>query len=159
MGKKHFLILFFCMFVDQLHKFYMIDVYNIISKGVVEVTSFYNHVMVWNRGISFGMFQNHEYSNIFFLFFASLVILFILYLINNSKDEIEKIFLSVIVGGALGNIIDRIRFKAVADFFDFHIAGYHWPAFNIADSFVFIGAFGLIGYTLFFGSNENEKSK
>jgi len=68
-------------------------------------------------------------------------------------------FLSVIVGGALGNIIDRIRFKAVADFFDFHIAGYHWPAFNIADSFVFIGAFGLIGYTLFFGSNENEKSK
>lgn len=153
---KYLIISMLCLITDQLHKYYMVDIYNMPAKGKVIVTDFFNHVMVWNRGISFGMMQDAEYSNIFFFFFSSFIIIFIFFLIRSSKIEAEKIFLSIIAGGALGNVFDRVRFGAVADFFDFHYNGYHWPAFNLADSFVFIGAFGMIAYTLLFSKNTDK---
>lgn len=157
MNLRYLLILLLCTLTDQVHKYYMMYVYDIVTRGTVEVTDYLNFVMVWNRGISFGMFQSHEYSNIFFLCFTGFIVLFIMFLIRQSKKPCEKFFLSIIAGGALGNIIDRIRFGAVADFFDFHYAGYHWPAFNFADSFVFIGAFGIIIYTLFYEEKNDKK--
>lgn len=156
MKAKHILIILFCVITDQAYKYYMLDIYNIAEKGKVEISNFFNLVLVWNRGVSFGMFQNNEYSNIFFFCFSSFVVVFILFLIKQSSQNFEKLFLTIIAGGAIGNIIDRIRLGAVADFFDFHYAGFHWPAFNFADSFVFIGAFGLISYTLFYGKKDEK---
>jgi signal peptidase II len=136
----------------------MLDFYNIAEKAPVAVTSFFNHVMVWNRGVSFGMFQQYENSNLFFSIFSTIVILILLFLSARSKDKIESSLLAVIAGGAIGNVIDRLRLGAVADFFDFHYDGYHWPAFNIADSFISVGAVSLIIYSLFFQQHEKQDS-
>jgi signal peptidase II len=150
------IIAVFAMLIDQLHKFYMIEIFDMPSKGTIQVTSFFNLVMVWNKGISFGMFQNFEKSNYFFLGFSSIIVLLIFYMLSKSANKIESVAFGLVIGGALGNIIDRIRYNAVADFFDFHVANKHWPAFNIADSCVFCGAALLIIASLF---NFNKNSK
>ena len=105
----------------------------------IEVTGFFNLVQVWNYGVSFGMFHNLENSQIIFCF-VQLIILLILsfWLFRNEKTHINYA-LALIIGGALGNFVDRAKYGAVADFLDFHSASYHWPAFNLADSAVFLG--------------------
>ncbi len=105
----------------------------------IEIFSFFNLVKVWNRGVSFGMFNQLEHSKIIFSC-IQLAIAFILlfWLYNNQKIHFTYA-LGFVIGGALGNAIDRIQNGAVADFLDFYISSYHWPAFNLADSFVFIG--------------------
>lgn len=143
--------------IDQAQKYYMIAHYGIIEKKRVYVTEFFNFVMVWNKGISFGLFQNYTKSNYFFLAASSSIILLLTYMLNKSRSRFEAASLGLIIGGALGNIIDRIQYGAVADFFDFHIGDYHWPAFNIADSCIFCGAVLLIVYSIFLEKNEKTK--
>ena len=137
---KLFIISSCGIIADQLHKYYMIKHYGIISKSPVEITDFLNLVMVWNRGISFGLFNNITMANYFFIVFSTLVVIFLIFLAYKTKNKFEHISFSLIIGGATGNIIDRINYGAVADFFDFHISDYHWAAFNIADSLFFCGA-------------------
>ncbi|MDX1950206.1 MAG: signal peptidase II [Rickettsiales bacterium] len=149
------IIALFCIFLDQAHKYYMLEIYNMPEKKLVIITSFYNNVMVWNKGISFGLFQEFAKSNYFFLTTSSIIILLLCYFLSKAKTNFEMTGFATIIGGAVGNIIDRLRFGAVADFFDFHYKNYHWPAFNIADSCIFIGACVLIIYSLFF-ENKNE---
>ncbi len=139
-----------CMLVDQIHKFVMLEVYGFEKLAEpLKITEFFNLVMVWNRGISFGMFQGMEYSNYFFMGLTVVIILAIFAMIKYSKHKYEVIAFGMIIGGACGNLIDRIRMGAVADFFDVHYKQHHWPAFNIADSCVFIGAVILIVCSLF----------
>lgn len=131
-------------FLDQLHKWYMIEIVDIANHPPIEVTGFFNLVMVWNRGASFGMGGSAEHA---FWIFSSLTVLIVsvlLWWLRKAPSMLMMLALGLIIGGAIGNLIDRIRFGAVADFFDFHLYGYHWPAFNIADSAVFLGAFMLI---------------
>jgi signal peptidase II len=107
---------------------------------VIEVFHWFNLVPVWNTGISFGMLAGYSdwmpaiISGITII--ISLVLLAWLFV---SVSVITKVALSLILGGAVGNIIDRIRFGAVIDFVDIHIFDFHWPAFNIADSAITIG--------------------
>ena len=105
----------------------------------LKITEFFNLVTVWNNGVSFGMFSNFESAK-FFILTTNLIILAILliWLWRNQTIYLSWA-LGLVIGGALGNIIDRIENGAVADFLDFHYMGYHWPAFNLADSFIFIG--------------------
>lgn len=110
----------------------------------IEVFGFFNLVTVWNTGISFGMFNGLENSQVIFASLqSSIALILLVWLYRNQKVHVAYA-LGLIIGGALGNIIDRILNGAVADFLDFHIAGYHWPAFNLADSFIFIGVAILI---------------
>lgn len=133
----------------------MLETYGMKDNEIIHVTGFFNLVMVWNRGISFGMFQGHEYSNYIFMTTTSLICITLFYFIKKAANLLEAIAFGMIIGGALGNLIDRIRIGAVADFFDFHIGNLHWPAFNIADSCVFLGATILISSTfLQFGKNR-----
>lgn len=120
----------------------------------IEMTSFFNLTMVWNEGVSFGMFQN---GNPWPLTVVSLGIasLFGVWL-TRAKSWVEAITLSLVIGGALGNVIDRIHFGAVADFLDFHIYGWHYPAFNLADSFITVGIVLLLIYSLFFQRESDE---
>lgn len=116
----------------------------------IEVFSFFNLVYVWNRGVSFGMFNqiaNAQLVLSLLQFSIALILSFWLY--KNEKTHITWA-LGLIIGGAFGNLIDRIRNGAVADFLDFHAFAYHWPAFNLADSFVFIGVMILIFEDLIF---------
>ena len=146
-----------CLILDQVHKFYMIEIFNMEQVKNFKVCEFFNLVMVWNRGISFGMFQGHEYSNYFFMGLTTIIILLIFYLIKGAASKFEAIAFGMIIGGACGNLIDRIRYGAVADFFDVHMGDKHWPAFNIADSCVFLGAALLITSTIFIKEKKDAK--
>lgn len=103
----------------------------------VAVMPYFNLSMVWNQGVSFGLFQNAGIWPLVIL--AILVCGLLAYWILKTTSKLEAISLGIIIGGAIGNVIDRFRFGAVADFFDVYVGTYHWPAFNIADSAITIG--------------------
>ena len=114
-----------------------------------ELTDFLNFVMVWNTGISFGMFSDasEEGSRTLSLILIALSLTVSLVLtvwLTLARGRLLSWGLAMIIGGALANVADRIRFGAVADFVDVHVAGYHWPAFNLADSCIAIGALFLV---------------
>lgn len=108
---------------------------------ILKVTSFFNLVPVWNSGVSFGLFADYPVLTKWAV--PALALIVIGWLISELRraNLLVQIGSGFIAGGAIGNVIDRIRFNKVVDFLDFHIAGYHWPAFNIADSAIFVGAF------------------
>lgn len=123
---------------DQLSKWFLLEMVLIPFRSPIEITPFFDLVMVWNRGISFGMFagQNQPYV----LMALSCAIIYILLdWLWKTPSPTAGAAIGAVIGGALGNVVDRFRYGAVADFFDFHIDTYHWPAFNIADSTIFIG--------------------
>lgn len=121
------------------------------------VTSYFNMVMVWNKGISFGLFNQPNGVSVMILSTISLLIAggFFMWLIS-AKRIFPALGIGMVVGGAISNVWDRLRFGAVADFFDFHIAGYHWPAFNVADAAIVLGVVILMIDTLFFDKDEDE---
>ena len=126
---------------------------------VIEVTPFFNLVMTWNRGVSFGMFNGDSPYNAWVLPLVAVVIAVVLVVwLARSVNALMTWGLGLIIGGAVGNLIDRLRFGAVADFLDVHAAGWHWPAFNVADAAITIGVAMLIGDSLF-GSAAHRKRK
>jgi len=130
--------------VDQLSKWVILH-FVMQPPGVVPVSGFFNLVLVENRGVTFGLFSRLDpaWSPYFFLAVAA-IILFLLgrWLWRTSSTPVA-IALGFIIGGALGNVIDRVRLGAVVDFLDFYVslAGreHHWPAFNLADSAIVTG--------------------
>lgn len=116
----------------------------------IEVLPFFDLVMAWNRGVSFGIFNNGGQWNAVLLTALSLAICAgLLVWMRKAHSRLIAIALGGIVGGALGNVVDRVRFGAVADFLDVHALGYHWPAFNLADSAITVGAVVLVLDSLF----------
>ena len=102
-------------------------------------------VKVWNTGISFSMFNDYgNAGKIALICFALAVVAFLLRWMYNEDNRLKIFSLALIIGGALGNVVDRVRAGAVLDFLDFHYQTMHWPAFNLADTFICIGAFLLI---------------
>ncbi len=135
--------------MDQLSKFIILQQPELSGYNSIEITSFFNIVLVFNRGVSFGMFAGQNQPLL--LIGISLIILVILLMwLYKNQSLMVAIGIGSTIGGAVGNIIDRARYGAVVDFLDFHIADLHWPAFNIADSFVFIGVVVLCIYSMFF---------
>ena len=131
--------------VDQFTKQWALHfISDIIEKtnGVhshVKKTSFFNVVLVYNNGISFGIFNNLFFMKNILFIIISCITAFLIYLLFKTKDNANLIAFAFIIGGAIGNLIDRAIYGAVIDFLDFHIKTLHWPAFNIADSAVCIG--------------------
>ena len=110
----------------------------------IEVTSFFNMVMVWNKGVSFGMFASAHDVMPYVLSVVALIIAIILMVWMTRTHILTTLIpLAIIVAGAFGNIWDRLRFGAVADFFDFHAFDWHYPAFNIADCCIVVGVIAL----------------
>ena len=161
MNKKIFLTKFLLIFlifsIDQVSKYYIIDIFK-FQKDAIYLTSFLNLQLIWNEGIAFGLlsFESNMYYNLI-TFVVGIVILILLFLIR--KQDKYSYFYSIIIGGALGNFTDRIRYSSVPDFIDFHISNFHWFVFNIADIFVSLGVICLIIAELFFNKNNvNEKN-
>ncbi len=130
------LIIFIIFFIDFFSKNYVLSNF---SKNTFYINKFINFDLTWNTGIGFGLFSSESnliYNSISVL--ITLVILFLLYLAIKS-DNFDKINLSIIIGGALGNFYNRIFYKAVPDFIDLHYNNFHWFTFNIADIFITIG--------------------
>ncbi|CAA7619280.1 Lipoprotein signal peptidase [Magnetospirillum sp. LM-5] len=123
----------------------------------VEILPIFDLVMAWNRGVSFGIFNNGGDWNWLVLSVLSVAISAGLAVwLKRAENALVALALGAIIGGALGNVIDRLRWGAVADFLDVHVAGYHWPAFNVADSAISIGAVLLILDSLFTRRNSDK---
>lgn len=107
---------------------------------VIPVTPFFNLVLAWNRGVSFGLLSADHPATPWLLSSLALAVVVGL-VVWTTRDRRPGMAASVgfIAGGALGNVVDRLRHGAVTDFLDFHVAGYHWPAFNLADTAIFVG--------------------
>ena len=113
--------------------------------------------MVWNRGVSFGLLQSDSPGGRLLLTcFSLLVASFLFTWLAVARGRVLLVALPLIIGGAIGNVCDRLRFGAVADFVDAHIGAHHWPAFNLADSCICAGAFILILQALLERSPEKQ---
>lgn len=139
------IIAFIVILLDQLTKHMALNaIEDIILKtdGVhthIKKTFFLNLVLVWNNGISFGLFNYGGLISILLLIVILFITMYIVYNLWNSKNTLDTLCFSLMFGGAVGNIIDRIIYGAVIDFIDIHIGNLHWPAFNIADSCICVG--------------------
>lgn len=124
----------------------------------IEVLPFFDLVMAWNRGVSFGILNNDGNWNAVALSLLSLVIVAgLIVWLRKVQSSMVALALGGIIGGALGNVVDRVRWGAVADFLDVHVVGYHWPAFNLADSAISIGAVVLVLDALFARPSSSKK--
>ncbi len=117
----------------------------------VPVTSFFNLVMAWNTGVSFSLFNDGGKYAPYILSALALGIagMFAVWLWRSTKN-FQGLCYAMVIGGAIGNVLDRLRFGAVIDFLDFHIADYHWPAFNVADVSIVVGISVLIILSFYF---------
>lgn len=121
-------------------KWLMLEVVDIDTLGRIRVNAFFDLVMVWNYGISFGMLAMAKLPVTFLLaVMALLIICFLLSWLGKTESRLAAYSIALVVGGAAGNVLDRFRFGAVADFFYFHYHDLYWPAFNVADSAICIG--------------------
>lgn len=152
------LLAFVVLLVDQVTKEWALA--TLFRDGaVVEVTPFFNLVAVWNRGVSFGLLASDDPLTPYYLSgFAVAVVIGLMVWLARANTPLLRISLGLIIGGAIGNVIDRLRYSAVVDFIDWHAFGYHWPAFNIADSAISIGVVFLL-FDSFLGDSHRSDSQ
>lgn len=138
--------------LDQISKWWIVgSVMN--PPRAIELTPFFNLVMVWNRGITFGLFGDAHWGRWAFAAVALAIVAVLGSWLWRATHRSTALALGLVIGGAIGNVIDRARWGAVADFLDFHVAGWHWPAFNVADSAIVIGV-GLLLLEALFSRKE-----
>ncbi len=125
--------------LDQISKWWILaDAMD--PPRVVAVTPFFNLVLVWNRGVSFGILnQGSDWVPWLLSALAAAICVGLLMWLRRAEGIWLAAALGLIIGGALGNLVDRLRFGAVVDFLDVHAGGYHWPAFNVADAAITVG--------------------
>lgn len=122
----------------------------------IEVAGFFNLVTVWNRGVSFGMLGGGALPSWLLALFAGVIAVGLAVWLARVDTPWLGAAIGLIIGGAVGNVIDRLAWGAVFDFLDFHIGGYHWPAFNLADAAITIGVAVLLIDSLL---NRRERNK
>ena len=153
----NFIIIISIFILDRLTKLYVIYLDKINSGSEIFSSKFLNIYLIWNEGIAFGLFSfNENYLYNFLTLFILIIIFVILYMISKSSG-FKKYSLLMIFGGALGNVFDRIMYKAVPDFVDFHIGNFHWFIFNLADVFISLGVIFMITCELFLSDIKNHE--
>ena len=152
------LILFLIFILDRFSKIYVIYLSEKNNYSQIFSSKFLDIHLIWNEGIAFGLlsFSEKYFYNLISTIIA--IIIFILFLMIIRSKGLKKLLLISILGGAIGNFYDRMVYKAVPDFIDFHINDFHWFIFNIADIFISIGVFFVILYEIVDNnSDKNEK--
>jgi signal peptidase II len=152
------LILFLIFILDRFSKIYVIYLSEKNNYSQIFSSKFLDIHLIWNEGIAFGLLSSSEtyFYNLISTIIA--IIIFILFLMIIRSKGLKKLLLISILGGAIGNFYDRMVYKAVPDFIDFHINDFHWFIFNIADIFISIGVFFMILYEIIDNNSEkNEK--
>ena len=140
--------------LDQISKGWVLANFRLMDRQIV--TSYFNLVLVFNAGASFSFLADAGgWQKWFFVALALGISLWLLSLLRkHAQERLMPAALSLILGGAIGNVVDRLRFDAVVDFLDFHLAGYHWPAFNVADSAIFVGVALMLWHQFRFGKEN-----
>ena len=154
----YFLITLFIFTLDRVSKIYVINIAETYGKVDIFLNQFINIILVWNSGIGFGLLSSQD-SNIYNLITIIIVLINILIIFFIYKyDDIRSFFLSLILGGSLGNLFDRIYFSAVPDFIDLNYNDFHWFIFNIGDVFITLGVLCLIFVEFFLNKKESNKN-
>ena len=151
------LLVFSIFFLDRLSKIYVIYLDKKFLGSEIFSSKFLNIHLIWNEGIAFGLFsfdENYLYNILTIIILLIIIIIFFMMIRNKG---IKKYSLLMILGGALGNIYDRIFYGAVPDFIDFHISNFHWFIFNFADIFITIGVIFMI-ILEYIGINNEEST-
>ena len=134
------------IFADQAAKAWVLGFFAAHDGApVAAVTPFFNFVLTGNRGMSFGLFNTNATMNtaVFTLLAAAIVVALLLWL-RRAPSPLIRLALGLVIGGAIGNVIDRLVRGAVVDFLDFHLGDWHWFAFNVADAAICLGVIGLL---------------
>lgn len=134
--------------LDQLSKWWVLELMQ--PPRQIELAPFLNLVLAWNRGVSFSLFHSDaDYAPYALSALAAAVVVGLLWWLRQTTRVWPALGIGLVIGGAVGNVVDRLRFGAVVDFIDVHAAGWHWPAFNLADSAITVGVVLLIADGLF----------
>src|SRR4051812_18564727 len=143
-----------CVALDQAFKAWALYVFALYEGDTYPLTSFFNFTLVWNRGISYGLLQ--QYSDIGrwgLIAFRFAAVVFLIHWLARTPGRLGALALGLIIGGAIGNGIDRIAYGAVADFFHFHLGSFDWYVFNIADIAIVAGV-ALLLYEAVMGTGQ-----
>lgn len=150
MSRAGLLVALAVFLADQAHKWWMLEVFAIEERGRVAVAPFLDLVMVWNRGISYGLFQqNHELGRWLLIAFSAIAIIVLAVWLARARTRLTAIGLGLVMGGAASNMLDRLVHGAVADFFLFHAGDFSWYVFNLADAAIVAGVAALLYDSLF----------
>ena len=158
LGKKFFInssLVILIFLIDRISKIYVISLDKKFLGSEIFSSKFLNIYLVWNEGIAFGLFSSNDSNFYNILTFLIIVIIIILFYMITQSQGLQKYFLFMILGGAIGNVFDRILYKSVPDFIDFHINQFHWFIFNVADIFITIGVICMI-LTELIATNKNK---
>ena len=159
LGKNFFINLSLVLLIfllDRFSKIYVIYLDKKFLGSEIFSSKFLNITLIWNEGIAFGLlsFDRMYFYNILTLIIG--IIILVLIIMARNSNGLKRYSLSVIIGGAIGNLLDRIVFSAVPDFIDFHIGNFHWFIFNVSDIFITLGIISLIIIELL-EINENKE--
>ena len=149
----NFLIILLIFFLDRISKIYVLNLAETQGSIDITVNSFLNIILIWNAGIGFGLLQLDQTFAYNLVTILIIIINFVIVYLLFSAQNIPKFFFSMILGGSLGNLFDRVYYSAVPDFIDLNYNGYHWFVFNVADIFITLGIFALI-FSEIFKKNE-----
>ena len=159
-GKNFFInssLILIIFLLDRISKIYVINLNKKFFGSEIFSSKYLNIILIWNEGIAFGLFSaidKHWYNFLtIIIFFIALIIL----VMSIKQEGAQKYFLLIVLGGALGNLYDRVVFKAVPDFIDLHVENFHWFIFNIADIFITFGVIMLILWEILPLNKEYEK--
>ena len=147
--KENFYFLAIIFFIFGIDRYSKIEIINNFSDTSVYLNDFFNFDLIWNTGIGFGFLSTN--STLVYNLVSILIIVVILFIISIFvvSERFDKLIYSIVIGGALGNLYDRLAYKAVPDFIDIHYNNFHWFTFNVADIFITIGILILILRNIF----------
>ena len=149
------IIVILVFILDRFSKIYVMNLDKVNYSSQLYQSKYLNISLIWNEGIAFGLLSfNESYFYNFLTILIAIIIVIIFFMILRNKG-LKKYSLLMILGGALGNLYDRIFFKAVPDFIDFHIGNFHWFIFNVSDIFISLGVLFLIFLELI--DNQEDK--
>jgi signal peptidase II len=147
----------FVLILDQISKWVVLN-HLMVPPQTFPITSFFNIILTWNRGVSFGLFSSTNLYGPWLLAAIAFAFIGVIILwVWQAETKIMALAFGSVLGGAIGNLLDRLRFGAVTDFLDFHAFGYHWYTFNIADAAIVIGVALILFEYLRELSSENKK--
>lgn len=157
---KSLIIIALCFVLDRISKVYILEVFLQNGFKNIYINSFLNITLLWNNGIAFGLFESENIVYHFITLVIFSIITFIFYLIYKTNIKLEFVCFSVIAGGAIGNLFDRLYYQAVPDFIDFHYNDFHWFTFNVSDVFITIGIILLLIFDMFkFNKKDKDNEK
>ena len=154
----NFITILIIFLADRVSKLYILKIAELENKVDIYITSYLNLYLIWNKGIAFGLLSFNEvliYNIITLLIFIIIIAIIIIIL---KSEGLKKYSLMLVLGGSIGNFFDRVYYSAVPDFIDFHVNGFHWFIFNVADIFITLGIICLIYVEVFYNNKKNEKN-